>query len=437
MQLQLKAHLNAYSRAPFYSDWVRDVSIDGEYDPDIVWVRAKTADGQTYWEPINKYLFNKENVDKILHRLDATEELLDESLSATYITAPYYSEQARSLVITFHNKYGWIDEQGNKQYKQVISIPSAYPDNKTIYKDLHNSSCLTLVNIPDEKTLKTVKTESVITVDAIGNPKEVELGKLRVDGMHIENPRSKWARDSVISGDTLDVALAHHDAELDDLKSVVQGKSGYLDPMPEAFRYENEYIQSALTRWALQQLNLQQEIQIPNNTKILYPEEAPASNRDLYVFVYSESSGNLWKNSGKDVIVEATNDGVLGVVTGTNKKFGVSIVPTYVDEQNQTHSGEMVVNGVEAEFNLVIYKGENTSENNLPQAYIQTKDNLQGRADISQETDSTTLVMRTVDGNIRCSSPLIDEDAINLRWFNNQFMTEDELDEILKEILND
>lgn len=74
MQLQLKAYLNAYSRAPFYFDWVRDISPEGEYDPNIVWVRAKNSNNEIEWVPVNRYFLDDENIAKELKRISDVEK---------------------------------------------------------------------------------------------------------------------------------------------------------------------------------------------------------------------------------------------------------------------------------------------------------------------------------------------------------------------------
>lgn len=78
MQLHLEAHLNAYSRAPFYFDWVRDISPDGEYNPNIVWVRAKDKDNNNKikfeWVPVNRYFLDDENIVKELKRISDLEK---------------------------------------------------------------------------------------------------------------------------------------------------------------------------------------------------------------------------------------------------------------------------------------------------------------------------------------------------------------------------
>jgi hypothetical protein len=69
-------------------------------------------------------------------------------------------------VLSFYNKYGWINEQGVKEYVRTISLPSAYPDNKTIYKDLNTGNTLKLVNVEDNNTLKVIsKGNTVVTYD--------------------------------------------------------------------------------------------------------------------------------------------------------------------------------------------------------------------------------------------------------------------------------
>lgn len=76
MQLHLEAHLNAYSRAPFYFDWVRDISPDGEYNPNIVWVRARDKDNNISWVPVNRYFLDDENIAKELKRISDIEKEL-------------------------------------------------------------------------------------------------------------------------------------------------------------------------------------------------------------------------------------------------------------------------------------------------------------------------------------------------------------------------
>ena len=437
MQLNLNAQLRAYSRAPFYSDWVRDVSPDGEYNPDIVWARAKDETGKTYWQPLDKKLLDANVIQDVINRLEQTESTLHEGLSSIYITPPRYDAESKQLVIRFYNEHGWTDAGGNIQHIQQIAIPSSYPDNKTIYKDVANSLELSLVNTADEDTIEIVPQEIRETSDAVGNIRDITTGKLRATAIYVSEPRSKWTVDNKVTGDTLDTALNYYDNELDDLKAIVQGESGYLDPMPSNFVQEGESVSTALTRWALQQLQLQAAPQIPNNTKVLYPEDAHPANRNLYVFVTSSLYQDPWKDMGKDTVVEATNNGVLGVVTGTNKKYGVSIVAPYIDNNFLVHTGEMLVNGVEEEFTQVVYKGENTSSRSLDQVYIQTEENIQSRADVSEDAMDKTLAMRTAEGNIRCSDPVTDTDAVNLQWFNRQFLTEAEIEQLLEEVLND
>ena len=78
MQLHLEAHLNAYSRAPFYFDWVRDISPEGEYNPNVVWVRAKAKDKDNKikfeWVPVNRNFLEDEKIARELKRISDLEK---------------------------------------------------------------------------------------------------------------------------------------------------------------------------------------------------------------------------------------------------------------------------------------------------------------------------------------------------------------------------
>ena len=435
MQLKLNAHLNAYSRAPFYQDWVRDIAPDGEYDPNIVWARAKNESGDITWVPINKGLLDDANVKSLLSRIETAETTVDQGLSSIYITAPKYDPEAKQLVVKFYNDHGW-ELNGTKHYVQSIAFPVAYPDNRTIYKDINNSLFLSTVNNPDNDTIEIVPDVEKETSDATGNIESITTGKFRARGLHVETPRSTWTENNRLTGDAIDTALRLYDTELSDIRAIVQGDSGYLAPMPSTFVKEGERVSDALTRWALKELNLQTVVQIPNNTKVLFPEDSPASNRNLYVFVTEHIFTDPWIDNGKDVVVEATNTGVLGVVTGSNKKYHVSIVDGY-EENHIMHRGEMKVNGLEEEFAKVVYQGTNTSSLKLNQAYIQTEEDQLVRQDIATAPIENTLVERTALGTIQCNEPTTDHEAVNVAWFKQQTITDDEISDILMEVFND
>ena len=48
--IQLKAKLQAYSKTPFYEDWVRDIAKIPNYDPNKSYVRATGEDGVPFWK---------------------------------------------------------------------------------------------------------------------------------------------------------------------------------------------------------------------------------------------------------------------------------------------------------------------------------------------------------------------------------------------------
>ena len=125
------------------------------------------------------------------------------------------------------------------------------------------------------------------------------------------------------------------------MEAFIQGKGGFLDPynFGQALTNLSELDKNnALTEYAKQQLNTDE---IPDQTKV----------KNLYtgnIWVYI-SDKNVWVNEGQDTIVTATNDGVLGAVTGveydendSNTKFRISIEK----DESGLSTGKMLVNGL-------------------------------------------------------------------------------------------
>ena len=436
-QINLTAQLQAYSKVPFYSDWVRDVTVqNGSYEPiqeiqnddgtisRVAWVRAliDKTENKYQWYPIDISLADKELVDGLKLRILECEQALDSGLSSIYMTAPYFDKNSNNLVLTFYNKYGWINTEGIKEYSQTISLPSVYPDNTTIYKNIAGGGLLSLVNTQDNSTIRVIPNDSpVLTYDALNNPTYVQRGKYQVIGTFVDQPVSKWASNNLLLGSNIDKALYAHDLDIQDLKDIVQGKSGFLDPIDTIFNWngtgnKEDAFNEFLIKEALNQLfpgiaGLDGSY-IPDQTKVLY-------NNHVYVFIRETLK---WQDSGLDTVVEASNSGILGVVTGD----AITDFKVRIEED-----GTMSVNALETTISSInenkVTKLNNTS--GLDVAYIQTEEGNESYTTIAFNAVQNSIAKRKDDGSLECEMPaeILNNTVLNYKWYESQLASTEDI----------
>ena len=153
---------------------------------------------------------------------------------------------------------------------------------------------------------------------------------------------------------------------------------------------------------------------------------------DGAVWIYADYS---WYNDGSEVVIAANNNGVFGTVTGSSDPFKISI-----DTNRQGQSlGTMTVNGLEEEFNKIVYIEKNNST--LNSAYVQTPSQSQTLIGISSNNEASTLVQRTENGFVRCSVPTLDETdkniLVNIGWVDNWFEANSATDEEIENLINE
>lgn len=376
--INLKATLQAYSKAPFYKDWVRDVTAQGDKfgpiqeinNPDgttskVAWVRAIDANTGNYqWYPIDISLVDKETVDILLEKITACEKALDEGLSGIYLSQPYLDANSHNIVLAFYNTYGWLDGNGERHNIQVINLPAAYADNKTIFKNLNNGGLLSTVNEVDNDTIKIVhqlddtgNPIAEITYDQANNPVKVYCGKYRAEGLFIANPVSEWAKENKLTSQSIDTALHVHDTEIEDLKQIVQGIAGYLNPIAEC-----------------SQQDLTNEVE----PRIQFQTYVEADNSNL---------------SG--VAVETTHDKL--------KEEFVEVIDKKVDKLKNLTGTDV--------------------------AYIQTEDGNESYTEITTEPFSDTIAKRKSDGSLECAYPreMNGATVLNYMWYEEQFASDQDI----------
>lgn len=370
--IQLQAKLQAYSRAPYYNDLIREAPQDS-----TSYVRK---DGE--WVG-----------------LDTT--LLEGSLED-------FRNQVESLEATLGNLT--IELSGNGQYliftkydgsKVFLSLPTSRVDFKTLGVNKDDGS-LYVLDAPDNRSIE------VVDVEYEQDPNDYEIniktkGTLRAKALYVDNLGGS-AR--YITGSDIENRISNAEKNIQDLENYTQGVGGLLKPckINDLGGMSPEYRNFKLSEEAKKQLYSEGPTDgpIPDQTKIknLY---------DGHIWVYVSNSNDKWIDEGADPIVNANNKGVLGAVTGDpSTKFKISI----------NNDGTMSVNGLEAEFEKVLY------------------------TDDLGDIEGSSLVTKTEDGRIKAETPTDDDDVTTKKWVEDELakvsggvaIEEDDLNSILNEL---
>ena len=444
--IRLKAKLQAYSKSPFYADYIRNVIIN-EFGT------------TTPLEPNTSYIWQGNRWEKM--DVGNINEIGDRLLDAENQVAKNKEDLNNISLNIDSNSPGVLKFVDGKGVEHTIDITNeSLVDNITInYTD---NGKLQLSHPWDNKT---------ITINA-------ETGEMQVSGIVMSG--------EVVNGNDLDNQLRKIEASIEatnknlkDIASYIndgsagtmlppfaivqghwEGNKYIVDPLP-AVPITDEYsIQELLSTYAEIQLNIilnedkasedyiniEGEDQFPDNVRV---QDSYTGN--LWIFARDEDyPDGHWYNNGKDLIVSATNDGVLGVVTGVDWKVeekGTQFIDNWGNDEDylQGHINSkpiidengnngmslptISINGLkERLIDLDKTKVEkyNNIGNNLDVAYIQ-KANTNGTdqdhnkidvISINTEATGDTIVKRTQDGRVKTQQPVDNDDAINAKWFN-------------------
>ena len=397
-EIRLKAILRAYSKTPFYDDFVRDLP-----------AQQGTIPGTQYVRVYNEVFDNEGNA--ISGEYTGEWVALDTALLEKPLKE--FEDQVLKLSKDLDNVQVSVDLQTNKlkfvDGNGIISyyeLPNAKVDYNTI--NINENYRMYAVDTPDNSTIKEV---DVIYehVDDEGNPLpnyygviSKVSGKLRTEGIYVNDTNS------IISGNELNSRLLKAEKNIRDLENYTQGIGGNLDPVNLGWLYrlnpnDDKYdvIQAQernakLDKYAYTQLNTdgsETPIKIPDQTKIqnLY---------DGILWVYIEKD-NIWLNEGADTVVQANNDGVLGVVTGSSENFKANI----------DSDGTISINGLEEEFSKVIYD-ENSSVDPIDSTYVK----------------------RSSTGQIKANTPIENDDVVTLNYLETSYasnrITSEQIDKL-------
>lgn len=372
--INLTATLQAYSKAPFYGDYIRQPQslLGSDYDPNLIYV---LKDGS--WI----------DLAKASSELGISIDELDNYIKLVEHKARDHIRIEQDLANPSDLKF----YDYNNVAKPIV-LPKAKTDNITI--GLNDNNELYTVNNPDEVTLKTVVTYKGDS-DNIYESFDIKRdGKYQVVSIFDEKEKT------YISGTAIRARLSAAEKNIRDLESYTQGTGGFLDPnnFGSFVNLSDSEKNNLLNQYAYDQLSDGEAKLIPDQTKV-------KNIFDGHIWVYVQSDDN-WVDEGADTVVTANNDGVVGAVTGVaydpsnpETKFKISIT---------SDNGTMSVNGLKEEFDTVIYKTE-ADEQVIPNTYAQ----------------------RTQLGTLKATNSVEDDDVINQSQFNdwvqNSFMTTDDI----------
>lgn len=485
-EIKLKAKLQAYSRTPIYNDYIRNVIINPDgtttpLEPDVSYVWQGNR-----WEKMD---FG--NINDLGNRVDSAEKKIDSNSQA--LSRIEVKPGAKAGTLTF------IDSKGDVHNIDVL--PNTFVDNTTI--KINDDNEISLMHPWDDLTIKLNKDTGKMEVTGIIIGGEVISGDdfdygIKTDFQNVDNKITQIKADIELTNKKLeDIAAYVNDGgagtalppvrfELKDESTgaVIKVLNGSLvyssaDPDPSL---ESEWIaiQTFLTEYAIKELNrILNEDKEPSEQIIITKDNIPNNIRvqdeiSGFLWVYSTDDGmNEWLNNGKDLVVSATNNGIFGVVTGSewvnNENEFIPKDATFTDEWEsyksylQGHISEEEGKVPDPTFTL---NGLAERLKDLDRSKVERIDNRSGDFDVvytqSKGTDydndeersfvnslpisagneyekndskyNATIVKRTPQGRIKAQQPLEGDDVINADWFTKQYISDDEYSSIVAQL---
>lgn len=352
MAIKLTAKLKAYSKAPFYPDFVRDVYSQEDSQVELKYVRSyskklndlgkEVAIGE--WTPI----------DPLLKNIDTKIDQLNISLTQTQTTLNHLEDQV----------HGSGENLAPLDFGDLEDTKSSLQRSSSLTKsDLLNSYAhQTLKVIPDQTKVYDKQDKKIWVYVEKTNQWVDNGGKVFIPATNtgvfgvITGSTDKFKASIDESEGTLSInglseELTLLKSKIDDGINNVEDK---LNKFIKKYESSNGYLKSnnfnvdiptqdSLTKLVMDCLNISLIENIPNGSKI-----KNTYNNHTWVFnSYLDSTTNVvnykWEDFGSDSICIANNDGVHGLVTGSQENFR-----GFIDI-----NGVISINGLEEEFNTI------------------------------------------------------------------------------------
>lgn len=335
---------------------------------------------------INEEIVNLQNKDAEL-----TNNIAEVKRHARQISINYDKENKE---VTFTNYDGGTNsfivpkvDEDTLTYRDTdhITLKKVYVDEETISGLGTSESPLEITNKPDELTIITDKNSAQIYAGAIRDDAGVITPQdIRDTNANTESEIERLDNKIDTTKEQLEEVNSNQQDQIDDLLTRTQGMGGYLN----AYDFETSTpTQEELTQYAIQDIgSITEQSKIHNGTKVknLY-------DNSIWVFDNDPNLSNSWTNQGVDAIIaDANNDGLHGLVTGSEEYLEGSI----------QHNGTIFINGLEGKLNELDSTDTDLQEQLNQEITDRTSADEQLSNDISDETERATQAETTLQENI-------------------------------------
>ena len=398
MQIHLNAKLQAYTKAPYHSDWIRDVGNDTltKLTPEdlVAYLRVKVQVGtDTFGNPVYEYkwyadsnaLTTSTKLDEYGNKIDNLfEEVNKHTKSLSNI----------DLRITNKSTLIWKDSRG---IEETLRLPTTSPDKKTIrqVEDSEGNQVLQAMYQSDNTTIVIVPQYGTVS-DEFGIHQGVKTGDLfRAKALFTTFLDDKeLVNNGILTSEVIARTLSNLKRQVANLAN----DGVLIDPMPlsyvkqligednESQWYNDTTVGTCLNNWVNSLSEDKKE-----GTTVIY-----LGNGYLYKF-----TNGLWEKQFVERPV-VSNLYTLGLVKSSEQSWKGKV------EQDGTFS----INGAQAQVEARAKIVSNDSEYEV--AYTQTIGNIQGKRTISSEVVNSSIVQRTADGRVKAQKAVDMEDVVNL-----------------------
>lgn len=297
-------------------------------------------------EDINEDIAEINSDIKDLQNKDAelTNNIAEVKRHARQISINYNEENKE---VTFTNYDGGTNsfivpkvDEDTLTYRDTdhITLKKVYVDEETISGLGTSESPLEITNKPDELTIITDKNNAQIYAGAIRDDAGVITPQdIRDANANTESEIERLDNKIDATKEQLEEVNSNQQDQIDDLLTRTQGMGGYLN----AYDFETAIpTQEELTQYAIQDIgNITSQSEIYNGTKVknLY-------DNHIWVFNDDPELQNPWSDQGTDAIIaDANNDGLHGLVTGSEEDYYGSI----------DSLGRITINKLEEDLNSI------------------------------------------------------------------------------------
>lgn len=411
MQIHLNAKLQAYSKAPYYNDWIRDVGSETltNLSPEelVAYLRVKVQVGtDTYGQPVYEYKWYADKNTLL------TSSKIDEHTKKLEELVQQFESQNKSitridLIATDKSTLKWTDYRG---IQETISLPTTNPDNKTIRQVQTNDGgkVLSAMYKADNTTILITPEYETIT-DEYGTHQGLKTADVfKATALYTTFVDEELVKNNVLTSETICRTLYNLKMQIANLNSEY-----LIDPMPltyvqkfvgnddESLYFKDTIINHCLHNW-IEKLNVESK----DNLTVLYLG-------DGYLY---KLSGGIWRKEAVERPIIG-NLYTLGLVKSSEEIWKGKI----------ESDGTFTINGLQETVESKITQ-INNDDGSYDLAYLQLKNNTQGYKIISDQVVNNSIVTRTIDGRIKCNTAIDMDDAINFNQLKSLLATYEDIE---------